>query len=116
MEQQFQESTLLNVRKFGETMSKALKNVLGISNAIDEVTFNAELSVSQKMIVSILFTGTVYGEYMLAMDEEVAANFLGKTTRGIQDAELETLRGEMSSAFGEILNMAVGESIVGLNE
>lgn len=58
--------------------------------------------LQNKVVISILFTGTVFGEYLLVMDEKVAATLLPDG------------RDAISEAFSEMLNIIVGESVVEL--
>jgi two-component system, NtrC family, sensor kinase len=70
--------------------------------------------VTQKsFIVSIYFTGTVYGEYLLALDETTAAKILGLDASDLHE-QRDEVRDQLADAFAEALNVVVGESLVHL--
>jgi signal transduction histidine kinase len=111
----FQELLRASVKKFAETAAKIVGAMLSAKCALQSIEIiDHGLSVEKTFFVSILFTGTVYGEYVLSMDEDVAAKFLGKESTEASD--LDQLRLEMSETFCEILNVVVGESILSLGD
>jgi len=64
--------------------------------------------LKDKVVVSIMFTGMVYGEYILAIDEAIAAKMVDPGLKvGTQES-----RELITETFSEILNIIVGESIV----
>ena len=111
----FNELIVDNTIKFSESVANMLEAMFGCSFQSDK---NANLEngvVSDKnFFVSIFFTGMVYGEYLLVLNEEVAASIIGQSLKDKSDAELLVAKQEISAAFSELLNIVVGESIVGL--
>lgn len=111
----FQDLLSENTLKFSESVSSMLEGMFGPSFIPDKnVNLESGVISDKNFFVSIFFTGMVYGEYLLVMNEETAASILGQTFKGKSGVELEQARQEISSAFCELLNMVVGESIVGL--
>ena len=80
-----------------------------------QVEETKSLTTKKSFIVSIYYTGTVYGEYIIAMDEETAAKAIGLETP-ILPENREEVREEIRDAFAETLNMIVGEAIVDLQK
>lgn len=80
-----------------------------------KISESTSLDTDKQFIISVFYTGTVYGEYMLAMDEATAAAIIGVDSKTFEDRRQE-LRQTISDAFSEALNMIVGESILDLSE
>jgi signal transduction histidine kinase len=111
----FDELVVESTLKFSESVSNVLAAMFGHNFQPDKTPHLESGVVSDKnFFVSIFFTGMVYGEYILAMNEETAASIIDLTIKDKSGAEHEQVRQEISAAFSELLNMVVGESIVGL--
>lgn len=80
-----------------------------------EVEQTNSVSTDKSFIVSIYYTGTVYGEYLLAMDEETAARIIGLELP-VTASERLGVRDEICDAVAELLNTVVGEAIVHLQK
>lgn len=111
----FQNIITENTLKFSESTANMLEAMFG-PNYRPDSTVNLEngLISDKNFFVSIFFTGMVYGEYILVMNDETAASIVGQTLKGKSGPELEQARQDISAAFCELLNIVVGESIVGL--
>ena len=97
-------------RSFAQIVSNTLNMMLGSKSTVDEAIIDTQNPSSQKSFhVSIYFTGMVYGEYLLSMDENTALGILGLS-------EEDDARPDLKDAFAEILNTAVGEAIIGLRD
>ncbi len=97
---------------FAEVLANTLNMMLGTSSRADTDVVDTENPSSDKNFhVGIYFTGMVYGEYFLSMDETVALSILGLPSDMGEEG-----RGDLKDAFSEILNTAVGEAITGLRE
>ncbi|MFK7818675.1 MAG: chemotaxis protein CheX, partial [Planctomycetaceae bacterium] len=107
---------LANTEHFGEVAARTIKDMFG-AEVTDVTQSNERASVltSKTFIVSIYYTGTVYGEYMLAMDEETAAGICGIEEQ-IDDDNRDEIRESICDAMAETLNTIVGEAIVRLQE
>jgi signal transduction histidine kinase len=68
---------------------------------------------NKNIFVSILYTGTVYGEYILALDRELACKMVN-WMRGDDSSSVENA--EIVEVLAEFLNIAVGQSVVSLTK
>ena len=94
---------------FAEVLSNTLNMMLGSSTKADtQVTDTDNPSSNKNFHVGIYFTGMVYGEYFLSMDEDVALRILGLPSDIGEDG-----RTDLKDAYSEVLNTAVGEAITG---
>jgi len=100
-----------NVEKFGHTAGKVINAMLEAHLEDGQVQLlETAPSFENNVVISIMFTGMVYGEYILAMDESTAAKLVDPSSTGARPELRETI----SEAFSEILNIIVGETIVDL--
>lgn len=93
---------LENTLHFRSSTNRVLADMFGLtdirmSDAIETPTVETDKS----FIVSIYYTGTVYGEYQLAMNQETAARILG-IEEPIDDSNREMIQEQISDAFSEI--------------
>lgn len=103
----FQEDIVKCLSKFSDVAANVFNSVLAVKHARENIAVVPEgVVVEDKIVISILFTGTVYGEYLFAVDESTASKLLGQS---------QTSREEIADVFSEILNMVVGESVVELH-
>lgn len=103
-----------NAAAFQATAKRVLMDMFGLETTkTTEVVESVAVKTSKSFIVSIYYTGTVYGEYLLAMDEETAAKILG-IDESITDSNRTEIQEQFCDAFSEILNMIVGECLVQL--
>jgi len=97
-------------KKYAQVVSEMLEMMFGVETTGNGEVIDTESPTSDANFhISIYFTGTVYGEYILSLNEDMAINLLG-LEKGGEDTE-ETL----CDAFSELLNTVVGESITELN-
>ena len=103
-----------NAAAFQATAKRVLMDMFGLETTeTTEVVASVAVITNKSFIVSIYYTGTVYGEYMLAMDEETAAKILGIDEQ-ITDLNRSEIQEQFCDAFSEVLNMVVGECLVQL--
>ena len=101
---------------FAEVTAQTLVDMFGIeTSARDDIAEESSVQTSRSFIVSLYYTGSVYGEYLLALDEETAARIIGWEDP-ITDENRDEVREEVCDALSETLNTIVGESIVHLQE
>ncbi len=99
---------------FRDVASRAIRDMFGIDIlATSQCEQHHSVVTSKTFLVSIYYTGTVYGEYLLAMDEQTAANIIGMD-EPISDANRGDVREAICDAMTETLNTIVGEAIVDL--
>lgn len=86
---------------------------LGMSTReTSEPSHQTILETSREVVFSLHYTGSVYGEYVIAMDESVAWALVGEdpeTAGPVQDSEV-------CDALMEILNVSAGQSIAKLQD
>ncbi|WP_145347214.1 sensor histidine kinase [Rosistilla ulvae] len=88
--------------------------MFGVSTSnCSDVCESSSLKTNKNFIVSIYYTGTVFGEYVIAMDEETAARVIGLDGPIIEQTQPE-IREMICDAISETLNTIVGEAIVQL--
>lgn len=101
----------VHAKTYSRVVSEMLNMMFGVQSQTNGEVLDTDSPASQANFhISIYFTGTVYGEYILSLNEDAAINLLG-LTKGDVDTE-ETL----CDAFSELLNTVVGESITELNK
>jgi C4-dicarboxylate-specific signal transduction histidine kinase len=107
----------LNTEKFAVTAAKMLKNILNIECTMSEFEYLENgVELQQHFFVTIIFTGTIYGEYILAMDEQVAVACIKDLNEEMNSEVSQNIRQDISDTFSEILNITAGESILTLSE
>lgn len=113
----FKKMIVLNTKIFAEVTAKNINAMLQIEGRPRPVIFSEEGVVSKNNVyVSIMFTGMVYGEFILAFDSELVSKMTGKSFGGLTDDKKAELNLEVSEIFSEILNITVGETVRGLTE
>lgn len=90
---------------FAEKMSEILRSTFGAENlVVGEPRDLDQIPSDEKLYVSLFLTGTIYGEYILSLDEAVAKKFLSMGNLGSGDDSTQ-VAGQM---FGELLNIVAG--------
>ena len=99
-------------RHFAEIVSNTINAMIGANTTPQGLAEDADNPSSNKNFhVGIYFTGMVYGEYLISMDESTALSVLD-----INADESGHAREDICDAFAEILNTVVGEAIVDLRD
>jgi two-component system, NtrC family, sensor kinase len=105
---------LEHTENFGEVAARTINDMFGVDIVRrTEPLESSSVATSKTFLVSIYYTGTVYGEYLLAMDESTAAKICGIEEPISQDNRDE-VRETICDAMAETLNTIVGEAIVHL--
>ncbi len=100
----------------GEIAARTIADMFGITTNTRVPTIeNSSVETNKRFIVAIYYTGTVYGEYMLAMDEATAARIVG-FEEPLDDGNRVQFRDDICDAMAETLNTIVGEAIVHLQQ
>lgn len=107
--------TLLECTSFYEETSKnILGSLFGESfQAEDQIHLLERPEVQQEIAISILFTGVVYGEYVLSMNSETALGLCRKVDPSIESIGIEN-EAIWAPILSEGLNIIVGEAISSL--
>ena len=101
---------------FADITSRTLSDMFGIDAAsVSEIQEANSVETSKRFMVSLYYTGTVYGEYLLAMDEATAARIIGMDDE-ITDENREEVHEAICDAMSETLNTILGESLVELQK
>lgn len=99
-------------RTFADVTSQTLVDMFGVeTSSRTDVEETSSVETDRTFIVSLHYTGSVYGEYLLAIDEETAARII-EWDGPITDENREEVRDEICDALTETLNTIVGESIL----
>jgi len=105
------------VADFIATTLRCLEDNFGVAGKpATQIHEQERFSTKKNFTISIYFTGTVYGEYILALDERTGAQILGLAGEYPSVEELQMVREDLVDAFSELLNMVVGESILSLGD
>lgn len=105
-----------HAKNFQDISQRVFEEMFGVENIqTTDVVETTSVETSKSFIVSLYYTGTVYGEYILAMDETTAAAIVGYDEE-ITDENREEIRDAICDAIRETLNMVVGEAIVSLQD
>ena len=105
-----------NAQYFLESTRSVLADMFGIeSEVVRPVRECASIQTAHRFVISIFYTGTVFGEYILALPEETALRILGIEPDDPSGGR-EQARAEICDAFSEALNMIVGDSITELHK
>ena len=107
---------LKQTKNFAELAVRNFEEMFGV--ACDTKTAAHELTTietDKNFVISIYFTGTVYGEFQIALNEATAAKILGIDEAICDENRLE-IREQCRDALSEFLNLVVGEAIVSLQE
>lgn len=103
-------------RTFSDVTSQTLVDMFGIeTTSSSDIVETSSVKTERTFIISLYYTGSVYGEYLLALDEETAARIIGLDAP-ITDENRDEVREEICDALSETLNTIVGESIVHVQE
>ncbi len=105
---------LENTQHFQTSAHRVLEDMFGLQEIVpSEPVEMSTVETEKTFIVSIYYTGTVYGEYQLALNEDTAARILG-IDEPIDASNRESIQEQICDAFSEVLNMIVGECLVHL--
>lgn len=109
-----------NLLYYTSSYQRITERVLGEMFGVVDIVASPSVEITsvktcKSFIVSLYYTGTVYGEYLLAMDETVAARIVG-IEETIDDGNREDVRSTICDALTETLNVIVGEAIVDLQD
>ncbi|MEM9644287.1 MAG: ATP-binding protein [Planctomycetota bacterium] len=109
-------SLLPHTDRFVDVTAQTIHDVFGIKAVSSEPSVETPtLQTDKSLLVTVQYTGSVYGEYVLAMDEETAARLLGMDET-IDDDNRDSVREDIGDALSETLNLIVGTSIVDLQK
>ncbi|MBF0226822.1 MAG: response regulator [Desulfobacterales bacterium] len=94
---------------FGQQFSKYISEMTSISFTLNHESFiHAPIFMTPfNMIAFAHFSGTIQGDYIIALDEEIASNLIKKYEHEMAKYGVSELKTEYSSFIKELLNIAV---------
>lgn len=101
-----------HTQHFAQIVSQTMNMMLGVTTEpATDVHDTGNPSSDKSFHIAIYFTGMVYGEYILSMDESTAHKVLN-----LPEESTEETRAILKDTFAEILNTVVGEAIIDLRD
>jgi len=96
---------------FAESVCKSLESLLSVKCEVDHKPHTQkQLTQDDEILFSILFTGQIYGEFIIGFKKVTAIKMLGLFTT---DEEIEKVfishKSDIIDTFKEIINIAVGK-------
>jgi hypothetical protein len=103
---------LAHAEHFAQSVAGALFDFFGVEVSPDVgIEIMRGFATHNRLQISIPFTGTVQGEYILALDELVAGQIVGIYDNDADDATIFAGRGDVGAALSELMNTVVGQCI-----
>lgn len=111
----FKETLLENSSNFARILAKNIDAMLDAKLRPGQAEYCEQgLVTSGTVFVSILFTGTVFGEFIISLSGETAAQLMGQSLQGASEQSRKAILNDAGDALAELLNITVGETITGL--
>jgi CheY-specific phosphatase CheX len=108
---------LANTTIFAQNVCQSIEEMAGMGYLIKKGSTREEsFTYSRGMTVFINYYGSIQGDYLLSMDLQTAAKLTGVWREGFQDAHLRDSAETCNGILMEMLNAAVGRSIVQLEK
>lgn len=106
-----------NTLVFAKSVIYALEDMLGVNFVLNKTSFReAAFSSPFDMTAYSHFTGAVQGDYLLGLDEVLAAKLIEAYEEGMSKSDLKEMREDSGGFIKELLNIAVGLSIPELEQ
>jgi CheY-specific phosphatase CheX len=106
-----------NTLIFATSVIHTLEDMLGINFILNKTSFRERVFSSPfDMTAYSHFTGAIQGDYLLGLDEVLAAQLIEVYEEGMSKSELKKMREEFGGFVKELLNIAVGLSIPELEQ
>ncbi|KMQ49926.1 Signal transduction histidine kinase CheA [Chitinispirillum alkaliphilum] len=106
-----------NTILFAQNVCKSIEDMIGVQFTLwKESLRESAFTTKYSMIAYIHFSGSIQGDYLLAIDEILALKMIGAYEEGMSEDSIRQLREEYSGFIKELLNLSVGQSIVELEK
>jgi CheY-specific phosphatase CheX len=106
-----------NTLVFATNVRQSIQDMIGKTCTLREGTLKRRLfSTPLKTIAFISFVGKITGQYVIAIDDITSLKLSDLYTPEMSDEEIREQRHTASGALKEILNVAVGHSIIELEK
>jgi diguanylate cyclase (GGDEF)-like protein len=102
-----------NCKRHADAVCKSVNALTGLRCSLLIDTFRISPFSYTGMVVFAPFSGTVHGHYLLALDESIAERIFAACA-GTRRSNIMSVREECKGFWEEVLNIAVGESILEL--
>ena len=107
----------VNTVLFAEKVCSALADMGGAEYSVIRESFGeGTLNTLNPVILFIEFSGKIIGNYVLSLDASTAAALVGADATRLSGAADRDVREEFSGYLKEVLNVAVGRAIGGLEK
>lgn len=102
---------------FAKNVIQTIEDMTGVPFRLNEDSFQeTSFSSSFHMIAHIHFVGTIEGDYLLSLNEELAARLIDAYEDGMSADDIHEMREHYGDFIKEVLNTAVGWSITKLEQ
>lgn len=102
---------------FAKNVIQTIEDMTGVYFVLNEDSFQESLfSPSFQMIAHIHFVGTIEGDYLLSLNEALAAKLIDAYEDGMSNDDIREMRQDYGDFIKEVLNTAVGWSITALEQ
>lgn len=106
-----------NAVTFAQSVIGSLEDMVGDTFVLNKSSFK-EIPFSSpfNMTAYIHFSGTIQGDYIFSLDEITAAKLIDVYESGMPEDDLREMREDYGGFVKELLNLAVGQSILELEQ
>ncbi|MCP4348217.1 MAG: hypothetical protein GY795_22170 [Desulfobacterales bacterium] len=102
---------------FAQSVIQSIEDMAGISFRMNKSTFReVPFSSSFNMTAFIHFIGTVQGSYIIGINEITAAKLIEIYEHGMTHDDVREMREDFGGFIKELLNLAVGQSILEIEQ
>jgi serine phosphatase RsbU (regulator of sigma subunit)/CheY-specific phosphatase CheX len=102
---------------FAKNVIQTIEDMTGVSFVLKKDSFQeTSFSSSFNMIAHIHFVGTIEGDYLLSLNEVLAAKLIDAYEEEMSGELLREMRTDYGDFMKEVLNIAVGKSITALEQ
>lgn len=117
-----QDSTKIDLKDscnlYSKTIQKSLRDLFNIEVKKDSTVESVQqLEEEENLYFSILFTGKIYGEFIIGLNRRTSMRLLGisPSARG-DELEYQDNRGDILDSFKEIINIGAGAALHNLKK
>ena len=95
--------------QYAVNVQGTLTDLLGIQTEINGEPMQVErCAENENLFFSILFTGTIYGEFLVGISKRTALHLIGRSTTEKMTSDL---RDQIMETFCEVVNIAAGKTV-----
>jgi signal transduction histidine kinase/CheY-specific phosphatase CheX len=106
-----------NTVYFAQKLCQTINDITGVPFLIKKETVREQtFAAAHEMIAYIHVSGSIQGDYIISLNEKLACRLIGAYNDGMGDQEVRELREQYAGCVKELLNVAVGQSVVELEK